>query len=231
MWWVQLGNLILTKLYRAQWWLVSLSNKSNRPSIRAYLVDAQIYVWHMARLARENNPEYILYINTQQIRDPWDLQKQSTFQCILITTQWSRLKKWTHKGPVTWEECEGNLFPVCLEVFLKLHISLVTGGMGDDSLITKKRSYPVERLNCIKASAFLNRILWIYPWWLVKDNEKGLNWSGPSLENHNLLRETLHPKSIFWVSNACRLWKVRFGFHEERQLRPSWIHVVYDVFQ
>lgn len=43
MWWVQLGNLILKKLYRAPRWLVSLSNKSNRPSIRAYLVNAQIY--------------------------------------------------------------------------------------------------------------------------------------------------------------------------------------------
>lgn len=36
MWWVQPGNLILTKLYRAPWWLVSLSNKSNRPSIWAH---------------------------------------------------------------------------------------------------------------------------------------------------------------------------------------------------
>lgn len=97
MWWVQLGNLILTKLYRAPWWLVSLSNKSNRPSTRAYLVDALMYIRHMARLARENNPKYILYINTQQIRDPWDLQKQSTFQCILITTHWSRFKNGTQK--------------------------------------------------------------------------------------------------------------------------------------
>lgn len=47
------------------------------------------------RLTQGNNPEYILYTNIQQIRDPWDLQEQSTFQCILITTQWSRSKKWT----------------------------------------------------------------------------------------------------------------------------------------
>lgn len=158
MWWVQLGNLILTKLYRAPWWLVSLSNKSNRPSIRAYLVNAQIYVWHMARLAQENNPEYILYINTQQIRDPWDLQKQSTFQCILITTQWSRLKNWTHKLTPS-DLRRRQLFSVCFEAFLMSCVSFATGGMGDDSLIIKERSYPVDRLNWVEAAAFLNHIL------------------------------------------------------------------------
>lgn len=54
----------------------------------------------------------------------------------------------------------------------------------------------------------------------MKDNEKGLNWLGPSLENHNLLSEILHPKSIFWVSNPCRLERWVFfsmrscGYHE-----------------
>lgn len=99
MWWVQLGNLILTQWYRAPWWLASLSDKSKRPSIRAHLVDARTHIGHMARSARRNNPKHVLYINTKQIGDPWDLQKQSTFQCILITTQWSRFKKvnaWTN---------------------------------------------------------------------------------------------------------------------------------------
>lgn len=97
--WVQLGNLILTQWYRAPWWLASLSDKSKRPSIRAHLVDAQTHIGHMERSARRNNPKHVLYINTKQIGDPWDLQKQSTFQCILITTQWSRFKKvnaWTN---------------------------------------------------------------------------------------------------------------------------------------
>lgn len=99
MWWVQLGNLILTQWYRAPWWLASLSDKSKRPSIRAHLFETRTHIGHMARSARKNNPKHVLYINTKQIGDPWDLQKQSTFQCILITTQWSRFKKvnaWTN---------------------------------------------------------------------------------------------------------------------------------------
>lgn len=103
--------------------------------------------------------------------------------------------------------------------FMVWSISNVTcifsnGWMGDDSLITKERSYPVERLRCIKARCFFkNHILWICPRWLVKDNDKGPNWLGPSLENHNLLREILHPKSIFWESNTWRLerWGLQFS--------------------
>lgn len=198
-WWVQLGNLILTKVYRAPRWLVSLSNKSNGPSIRAYLVNAQIYVWHVARLAQENNPEYILYINTQQIRDPWDLQKQSTFQCILITTQWSRLKNWTHKLPYDlrrlWRQ------PFCFWAFLMSCLSLATGGMGDDSLIIRGRSYPVEKLNRIETAASLNHILSIYPWWLanrvVDDIEKGLNRLGPIPGKSQPFKWNTPPKIYF----------------------------------
>lgn len=38
-------------------------------------------------------------------------------------------------------------------------VSLAMGGMGNDSLITKKRSHPVGRVNCIEAAACLNHIL------------------------------------------------------------------------
>lgn len=138
-WWVQPGNLILTKLYRAPWWLVSLSNKSNRPSIRAHLVGAQIDVWHVARLARENNPEYILYMNTRHIRDPWDLQKQSTFQCILITTQWSRFKNWTRD--LRRIRRLPFFFSLLREAFLMSCVSLVTVWMGNDSLIRNRKGH------------------------------------------------------------------------------------------
>lgn len=40
------------------------------------------------------------------------------------------------------------------EASLMSCVSLAMGGMGNDSLITKKRSHPVERLNCIEAAAF-----------------------------------------------------------------------------
>lgn len=111
MWWAQLGNLVLIKSHRAQRRLVSLYHKSNRPSNRAFLVDAQIYVWH------KNNPEYIPYMNTQQIKDPRDLQEQSTFQCILITTQRSGLKKWKQSKNLwpEWKKKACQMLCVCDE--------------------------------------------------------------------------------------------------------------------
>lgn len=75
-----------------------LTNQTGK-SIRAYLVDAREHIRHMARLAPRNNPNYVLYINTKQTGDPRDQQRQSTFQCILITTQWSRLNN-LNQGPV-----------------------------------------------------------------------------------------------------------------------------------
>lgn len=220
MWWVKLGNLILTKVYRAPRWHVSLSNKSNRPSIRAYLVNAQIYTWHVARLAQENNPEYILYINTQQIRDPWDLQKQSTFQCILITTQWSRLKNWTHKlTPCDLRRQRRQ--PFCLEAFLMSCLSLAVGGMGDDSLIIKERSHLVEKLNRIGTTDFLNHILWIYMRWLanrlVDDNEKGLNWLEPIPGKSQPLKRKTPPK-IYFLDIKHMLARKVWALHKEQML-------------
>lgn len=129
---------------------------------------------------------------------------------------------------MTWEESEGNLSLCVLKHFLMSNVSLVTGGMGDDSLIIKQRSYPVERLKHQSCCFSKNHILWIYQRWLVKDNEKGLNWSGPSLENHILFTWNAPPKLYLLSITHMQAQKVRFGasgLNEDQQMQSSQIHV------
>lgn len=180
----QFGNLILRNWHRAPWWLVSLSNKSNRPSYLSLLGRrTQIHGWRMARWAQENNPEYILYINTQQIRDLWDLQKQSTFQCILITTQWLRLKNWRHK----LTSCDSGDSLKATLCFFFLRVS----GIGGDSSVREDKSYP-----CGKVALY-----WRLSLEVVEDNHKRSELAGPIPRKSQAWKsEILHPNTVFFFS-------------------------------
>lgn len=87
---------LTTKLWGQQWSVTNRIHRNHVPFKSIKQASLRAHTWSMHRYIQltcgkespeENNPEYILY--TQHIRDPWDLQKQSTFQCMLITTQCS----------------------------------------------------------------------------------------------------------------------------------------------
>lgn len=139
------------------------------------VIDLSLLGWmphirHMARSARENNPKYILYINTQQIRDPWDLQKQSTFQCILITTHWSRFKNWTHK-PTPRDLTRIWRQPFC--VFWR--ISVLSNRWDGWWLVIIKEGKHVEALDCIKAAHCES--MHNDDWKVM--NKVGIGWANP----------------------------------------------------